>query len=76
VNDGNVRDVRIFRQVLSIIKYIYLPPTYIYSMQDIEDIYLLVTSSTIFVGLLFQEHQMTEKHHIEQNSCISLICPK
>jgi hypothetical protein len=37
--------------MLVIIKYIYLPPTYLYSIQDIEDWYLLLMSSTSFVDL-------------------------
>jgi hypothetical protein len=34
-----------------VIKYIYLPPTYLYFIQDIEDMFLLLTSSTSFVDL-------------------------
>jgi hypothetical protein len=45
-------------------------------MQDIEDMCLLLTSSMSFVDLPFQEHRMTEKHHIDQNPYISLLCPK
>jgi hypothetical protein len=49
---------------LAVIKCIYLPPTYLHFIQDIEDRYLLLTSSTSFVDLPFQEHQMMEKHHM------------
>jgi hypothetical protein len=62
--------------VLAVIKCVYLPPTYLHFMQDIEDRCLLLMSSMRFVNLPFQEHQMTEKHHIDQNPCISSICPK
>jgi hypothetical protein len=41
--------------MLAVIKYIYLPPTYLYFIQDIEDRCLLLTSSTSFVDLPFQE---------------------
>jgi hypothetical protein len=63
-------------QVLAVIKCIYSPPTYLHFIEDIEDRFLLLTSSTSFVDLPFQEHQMMEKHHIDQNSCISSLCPK
>jgi hypothetical protein len=36
-----------------VIKYIYLPPTYLHFMQDIEDRCLLLMSSTSFVDLSF-----------------------
>jgi hypothetical protein len=62
--------------VLVVIKCIYLPPTYLHFMQDIEDRCLLLTTSTSFVDLPFQEHQMMEKHHMDQNPYISSICPK
>jgi hypothetical protein len=62
--------------LLAVIKCIYLPPTYLHFIQDIEDRCLLLTSSTTFVDLPFQEHHMTEKHHMDQNPCISSICPK
>jgi hypothetical protein len=62
--------------VLTVIKCIYLPPTYLHFIQDIEDRCLLLMSSTIFVDLPFQGHRMMEKHHMDQNSCISSICPK
>jgi hypothetical protein len=62
--------------VLAVIKCIYLPPTYLHFIQDIEDRCLLLTSSTSFVDLPFQEHRMMEKHHIDQNPCISSLCPK
>jgi hypothetical protein len=45
-------------------------------MQDIEDRCLLLTSFTSFVDLPFQEHRMTEKHHMDQNPYISSLCPK
>jgi hypothetical protein len=52
--------VCVWGEVLAVIKCIYLPPTYLHFMQDIEDWCLLLTSSTSFVDLPFQEHQMTE----------------
>jgi hypothetical protein len=55
------------------VKCIYLPPTYIYFIQDIEDRCLLLMSSTSFVNLLFHEHRMTEKHHMDQNPCMSSL---
>jgi hypothetical protein len=45
-------------------------------MQDIEDRSLLLMSSMSFIDLPFQEHRMTEKHHIDQNPYISPLCPK
>jgi hypothetical protein len=54
-------------EVLAVIKCIYLPPTYLYFIQDIEDMFLLLMISTSFVDLLFQEHRMMEKHHMYQN---------
>jgi hypothetical protein len=45
-------------------------------IQDIEDRCLLLTSYTSFVDLPFQEHRMTEKHHMDQNPYISSLCPK
>jgi hypothetical protein len=68
--------VCVWRGVLAVRKCIYLLPTYLYFMQDIEDRCLLLTSSMSFVDLPFQEHRMTEKHHMDQNLCISSICPK
>jgi hypothetical protein len=62
--------------VLAVIKCIYLPSTYLHFIQDIEDTCLLLTSSTSFVDLPFQKYWMTEKHHMDQNPCISSICPK
>jgi hypothetical protein len=62
--------------VLAVIKCIYLLPTYLHFIQDIEDRSLLLMSSTCFVDLPFQEHRMTEKHHMDQNPCISPSCPK
>jgi hypothetical protein len=62
--------------LLAVIKYIYLPPTYLHFMQDIEDRCLLLTSSTSFIDLPFQEHRMTEKRHMDQHPYISSLCPK
>jgi hypothetical protein len=45
---------------LAVIKCIDLLPTYLHFIHDIEDRCLLLTSSTSFVGLSFQEHRMTE----------------
>jgi hypothetical protein len=59
------------QRVLAVIKCIYLPPIYLYSIQDIEDMFLLPMSSTSFVDLPLQEHRMTEKHHMDQNPYIS-----
>jgi hypothetical protein len=64
------------KALLAVIKWIYLPPTYLHFIQDIEDRYVLLTSSTSFVDLPYQEHRMIEKHHMDQNPCISSICPK
>jgi hypothetical protein len=64
------------RGVLTVIKYTYLLPTYPNFIQDIEDRCLLLTTSTSFVDLPFQEYRMMEKHHMDQKPCISLICPK
>jgi hypothetical protein len=65
-----------YSRLLEVIKCIYLPPTYLHFRQDIEDRCLLLTSSMSFVDLPFQEHQMTEKHHMDQNPYISSLCPK
>jgi hypothetical protein len=62
--------------VLDVIKYTYPPPAYPNIIQDIEDRCLLLTSSTSFVDLPFHEHRVMEKHHMDQNPCISSICPK
>jgi hypothetical protein len=62
--------------VLAVIKCIYLPPTYLHFMHDIEDRCLVLTSSTSFVNLPFQEHRMTEKHYMDKNPYISSLCPK
>jgi hypothetical protein len=62
--------------MLAVIKCIYLPPTYLHFIQDIEDRFLLLTSSTSFINLPFQEHRTIEKHHIDQNPHISSLCPK
>jgi hypothetical protein len=45
-------------------------------IQDIEHRCLLLMSSLSFVDLPFQEHRMMEKHHMDQNPCISSLCPK
>jgi hypothetical protein len=45
-------------------------------MQDIEDMYLLLMSSTCFVDVPFQEHRTMEKHHMDRNLYISSLCPK
>jgi hypothetical protein len=62
--------------VLAVIKCIFLLATYLHFIQDIEDRCLLLTSSTSFVDPPFQEHRMMEKHHMDQNPCISSLCPK
>jgi hypothetical protein len=36
----------------------------------------LLTSSTSFVDLQFQEHRMTKKHHMDENPYISSLCRK
>jgi hypothetical protein len=46
--------------VLAVIKSIYLQPTYLHFIEDIEDRCLLLTSSTSFVDLPFQEHRVME----------------
>jgi hypothetical protein len=56
---------------LAVIKCIYLVPTYLHFIQDVENRCLLLTSSMSFVDLPFQEHRMTEKHHTDQNPYIS-----
>jgi hypothetical protein len=75
-DEQNSKCVCVWGGVLAVIKCIYLPPTYLHLIQDIEDRCLLLTSSTSFVDLPFQEHRMTEKHHMDQNPCISSLCPK
>jgi hypothetical protein len=45
-------------------------------MEDIEDRCLSLTTSMNFVDLPFQEHWMTEKHHMDQNTYISSLCTK
>jgi hypothetical protein len=62
-------------QLLAVIKCIHFPPTYLHFMKYIED-GLLLTSSTTFVDLLFQEHRMMEKNHMDQNPYITSLCPK
>jgi hypothetical protein len=39
--------------VLAVIKCIYLPPTYLHFIQDIEDMCLLLTSTTSYVDPSF-----------------------
>jgi hypothetical protein len=62
--------------LLAVIKCIYLPSTYLHFMQDIENKCLLLTSSTSFIDLPFQEHRMSKKNHMDQNPYISSLCPK
>jgi hypothetical protein len=62
--------------MLAIIKCIYLPLTYLHFIQHIEDRCLLLMSSTSFIDPPFQEHRMMKKHHMDQNQCISSLCPK
>jgi hypothetical protein len=64
------------RHLLAVKKYIYLPSTYLPFIQDIENRCLLLTRFTNFVDLPFQERQMMKKHHMNQNSYISSLCPK
>jgi hypothetical protein len=66
----------VWRGVLAVTKCIYLPSIYLHFIQDIEHRCLLLTSFMSFVDLPFQEHQMTEKHHMNQKPCISSLCPK
>jgi hypothetical protein len=47
--------------LLVVIKCIYLPPTYLYFIQEIEDRCLLLMSSMSFVDLPLQEYRMMEK---------------
>jgi hypothetical protein len=61
---------------LAVIKCIYLLSTYLHFIQDIDDRCLLLTSSTSSVDLPFQEYQMMEKHHMDQNPYISSLYPK
>jgi hypothetical protein len=61
---------------LAVIKCIYLLPTYLHFIQDTEDRCPLLMSSMSFVDLPFQEHRMMEKQHMDQNPCISSLCPK
>jgi hypothetical protein len=51
--------------VMVVIKFIYLPPTYLHLKQDIEDRCLLLMSSMSFLDLPFQEHRMMKKHHMD-----------
>jgi hypothetical protein len=64
---GDEQNSKYVLGVLAVIKCIYLPPTYLYFIQDIEDRCLLLTSSTSFIDLPFQKHRMTEKHHMYKN---------
>jgi hypothetical protein len=75
-DEQNSKGVCVGGGVLAVIKYIYLSPPYLHFMKDIEDRCPLLTSSTILVDLPFQEHRMMEKHYMDQNPCISSICPK
>jgi hypothetical protein len=75
-DEPNYKCVCVGGGVLAVIKCIYLLPTYLHFIQDIEDRCLFLTSSMSFIDLPFQEHWMTGKHHMDQNLCISLICPK
>jgi hypothetical protein len=43
----------VWRGVLAVRKCIYLPPTYLHFIQDIENMCLLLTSSMSFVDLPF-----------------------
>jgi hypothetical protein len=60
--------------VLAVIKYTYLPPTDPNFIQDIEDKCVLLKISTSFVDQPFQEHQMMEKQHMNQNPYIPSLC--
>jgi hypothetical protein len=62
--------------VLAVTKCIDLSPTYLHFIQDIEDRCLILMSSTSFIDLPFQKHRMMDKHHMDQNPCISSLCPK
>jgi flagellar biosynthesis protein FlhB len=62
--------------LLTVIKCIYLLPTYLYFIQDIEDMCLLLMSPMSFVDLPFQEHRMMEKHHMDQKSMYIFIMSK
>jgi hypothetical protein len=66
-DEQNSKCVYVWGGVLAVIKCLYLPPTYLHFIQDIEDRYLLLMSFTSIVYLPFQEHRMMEKHHIDQN---------
>jgi hypothetical protein len=75
-DEQNSKCVCVWGGGLVVIKCIYLPQTYLHFIQDIEDRCLLLTSSTSFVDLPFQKHRMMEKHHMDQNPCISSLCLK
>jgi hypothetical protein len=51
--------------MLAVIKCIYLLPTYLHFIQDIEDRCLLLMSSRSIVDQPFQEHRTTERHHMD-----------
>jgi hypothetical protein len=53
-DEQNSKCVCVGRGGLAVIKCIYLLPTYVHFIQDIEDRCLLLTSSTSFVHLPFQ----------------------
>jgi hypothetical protein len=75
-DEQNSKCVCVWWGVLAFKKCIYLPPIYLHFMQDIEDRCLLLTSSTSFVDLPFEEHQMTKEHHMYHNPYTSSLCPK
>jgi hypothetical protein len=75
-NKPTMKSMLMSSHLLAVIKYIYLPPTYLHFIQNIEDMCLLLTSSTSFVDQPFQEHRMMEQHNMDQNPCISSLCPK
>jgi hypothetical protein len=56
--------LKLSNSLLAVIKYIYLLPTYLHFIQDIEDRCLLLTSSMSYVDLPFQEHRMMRKHQV------------
>jgi hypothetical protein len=66
LRDGqNSKCVCVWGGVLAVIKCKYLLTTNLQFIQDIEDRCLLLMSCMSFLDLLFQEHRMTEKHHID-----------
>jgi hypothetical protein len=74
--NGGPRWQEHWQQLMAFIKCIYLPPTYLHFIHDIEDMCLLLMSFMSFVDLPFQKHRMMEKHNMDQNPCISSLCPK